>query len=173
MDPLTRWNQLRWNELNEREGQRHISDELFSRSRGWRPGGGTGGRSVARWVTLVDVSENDQGYWITVELPQVKKEDVQISLEDGTLTITGTRKFERNRPKERQVEPADGSFIHRFSLPKDTEPADGTAEFEDGVLTVHLAKNAKDRVRHGEVEAAVNDPIAKDESGCSGWGINK
>jgi HSP20 family protein len=173
MDPLTRWNQLRWEELNEMERQRRASGEVGGRSPVRRPEAFRQPRRLAEWVTLVDMSENETGYQMTIELPQVKKEDVQISLEDGTLTITGQRKFEKNRRREQWVEPADGSFVHRFQLPNDTAPANGTAEFKDGVLTVHVAKNTGARRRQGKVGAASNYTTPERESCPSAWGINE
>jgi HSP20 family protein len=98
---------------------------------------------VAEWIPLVEISEDAKGYLIKAELPQVKKEDVKITMEDGTLTITGERKFEKNSKKNHRVARAYGKFVYSFSLPDDASPAKVTAEFKGGVLKVHLAKNKK------------------------------
>ena len=101
--------------------------------------------AVAEWAPLVDISEDGKEYVIKAELPEVKKEDVQVTAEEGTLTITGERKFEKveKDKKYHRVERAYGSFVRSFSLPDDASPAKVSAEFKDGVLTVHLGKTEK------------------------------
>ena len=83
----------------------------------------------------------------------MKKADVKITMEDGTLTIAGDRKYEKedNGTKYHRVERAYGSFGRSFSLPDDASPAKVTADFKDGVLKVHLAKNEKPRPQQVEV----------------------
>jgi len=77
-------------------------------------------------------------------------------MEDGMLTITGDRKFEKeeNGKKYHRVERAYGSFVRRFSLPDDASPGKVSAEFKDGVLKVHLAKNEKARPQQVEVSVS-------------------
>jgi HSP20 family protein len=89
-------------------------------------------------------------------LPEVKKEDVRVTAEEGTLTIMGERKFEKEEKgkKYHRVERAYGSFGRTFSLPDDASPGKVTAEFKDGVLTVHLAKNEKTKPQQIEVKVA-------------------
>jgi len=127
---------------------------------------------VAQWIPLVDVSEDDAGYLLRAELPRVKQEDVKISVEDGTLTITGDRKLDQNGRKDHHVEHAYGRFAHSFALPAEARPAKVSSEFKNGVLTVHLAKNDKGRSRQVEAETAAHDRIPNHEYHSSGWGIN-
>jgi HSP20 family protein len=140
MNPLTRWNRIRWTQLNELEDLQHSLRSLFSRSRSRRHGPEEQVR-VAQWIPLVSVSEDAAGYALRAELPRVKPEDVKIALEDGTLTITGDRKFDKNGKKDRRVEHAYGRFAHNFVLPADARPAKIRSVFKHGVLTVHLTKN--------------------------------
>lgn len=90
------------------------------------------------------------------ELPEVKKEDLKITMEDGTLTTSGDRKHEKaeNGKKHHRVERAYGSFGRSFSFPVDASPAKVTADFKDGVLKVHLAKNEKPRPQQVEVSVS-------------------
>ena len=162
-----------WNQLSELVDLWHSWGSLFGCSKVLGPEGGNKPLRVAQRVPLVDISETAQRYLIKAELPQVKREDIKITLEDGTLTIRGNRKFEENRKKDRRVQPADGSFVHRFSIPIDASPADGTAEFKEGVLLVHLDKYAKPRRRAAAVEAAADNPTPNDHFCSSGWGINE
>jgi len=112
--------------------------------------------AVAEWSPLVDISEDDKEYRIKVELPEIKKEDVKVTAEEGTLTITGERKFEAEQKgrKYHRVERAYGSFGRSFSLPDDASPVKVNAEFKDGVLTVHLVKDEKAKPQHIEVKVS-------------------
>jgi HSP20 family protein len=115
-----------------------------------------------QWIPLVVVSENARGYVLKAELPQVKQADVKITIDDGTLTITGDRKFEQNHNKDHRVEHALGRFAHSFVLPIDARPARVSAVFKNGVLIVHLAKNDAIRATTacGRAWMRVNDPLA-------------
>ena len=138
------------------EALQHRLGSLFGLPQvGW-PAGQEETLRVADWNPLVDISEDAKEYLIKVELPEVKKEDVKISMEEGTLTITGERKFEKeeNGKKYHRVERAYGSFGRSFSLPDDASPAKVTADFKDGVLKVHLAKNEKARPQQFEVSVS-------------------
>ena len=151
MNTLTRWNQLK-----ELEALRHGLGSLLSRSPPQRPEGQEELMAVAEWAPLVDISEDDKEYLIKAELPEVKKEDVKVTAEKGTLTIMGERKFEKEEKHKRyhRVERAYGSFGRSFSLPDDASPAKVSAEFKDGVLTVHLAKDEKAKPQQIEVKVA-------------------
>ncbi len=165
MNPLTRWNQL-----NELEDRQHSLRSLFSRSQVHWP---EEHASAAQWIPLVDISEHVGEYVINAELPQVKSEDVKVTIDDATLTITGDRKFDQNSKKDQPVEHAYGCFAHSFALPHNARPARVTAVFKNGVLTVHLAKNENARARQVEVGAATYDQIPSHQSCSSRWGINE
>jgi len=77
-----------------------------------------------------DISETDKEYLIRAELPAVKKEDVQVTYEDGIITIKG----------ERRTESFYGSFERAFSLPENVNADTIRCESKDGVLTVHIPK---------------------------------
>ena len=142
-----------WNQYRELEALQHSLSGFFNHPPVQRQEGQEETMRVADWTPLVDISEDAKEYLIKAELPEVKKEDVKISMEDGTLTITGDRRFEKeeNGNKYHRVERAYGSFGRRFSLPDDASPARVTADFKDGVLKVHLAKNEKPRPQQVEV----------------------
>ena len=151
MNALKRWNQLR-----ELEALHHGLSSLFSRAPALGPEGQEEQITVPDWAPLVDISEDDQEYLIKAELPEVKKEDVKVTAEEGTLTIMGERKFakEEQGKKYHRVERAYGSFGRSFSLPDDASPAKVSAEFKDGVLTVHLVKTEKAKPQQIDVKVA-------------------
>jgi HSP20 family protein len=164
MNPLTRWNQLRWNQLNELEDLQHTLGSLFSRSRVRSPEDRV---RVTQFIPLVDVSEDARGYLIRVELPRVKKEDVEIILENGTLTITGERKFDQNRKKDHPMPLAHGRFVNSFAVPNNARPVRATAAFNNGVLTVHLARNEKARPRQPGGKPASGMKMRSSKGLCS------
>jgi HSP20 family protein len=102
---------------------------------------------VMDWAPLVDITEDDKEYLIKADLPEIKKEDVKISVVDGVLAISGERKYEKEEKgkKYHRVERSYGSFERSFSVPADAEEEKVSAQFKDGVLMVHLPKgeNAK------------------------------
>ena len=96
----------------------------------------------AEWVPSVDIKENDKQFAITVDVPGVDPKDIQVSMENGYLSIRGERKEEKEESNadQRIRECAYGSFERRFSMP-DTADADRvTAKNKNGVLTVTVAK---------------------------------
>ena len=151
MNALTRWHQLR-HLVALQQGL----GSLFSRSPAQWPEGQEEPMAVAEWAPLVDISEDDKEHLIKAELPEVKKEDVKVTAEEGTLTITGERKFEKEEKgkKYHRVERSYGSFVRNFSLPDDASAAKVRAEFKDGVLSVHLAKTQKAKPQQIEVKVA-------------------
>jgi HSP20 family protein len=112
-----------WNRLKELEAFQHGLDSLLSRSPAHRTVSQAAPGAAVEWSPLVDISEDDKEYLIMVELPEVKKEDVTVMAEIGTLTIMGERKFEGEQEGRRshRIERSYGSFgrLHML-LPKRT-----------------------------------------------------
>jgi HSP20 family protein len=109
---------------------------------------------VADWVPSVDVSETDGDYQIKAELPDVKKEDVKVTVENGVLTIQGERKQEKEEKgkKYHRVERSYGSFVRSFTLPDLVDEEKVKAEFKDGVLNLQLPKSEKAKPKAIEVK---------------------
>ena len=121
-------------------------DDVFARMPSvfgrWPQGFGNGGRNALEWSPSVDISETDTEFLIRAELPAVQKEDVHITLDEGTLTISGERRQKTEDKKERmhRVETVYGKFTRSFTLPENVDAASIRAESKDGVVTVHVAK---------------------------------
>lgn len=94
------------------------------------------------WTPPVDISETGQEYVIRAALPAVKKEDVEVTVEAGMLTLSGERrqKDEQKDEKFHKVESFYGSFSRSFALPDAIDAAAISAESKDGVLTIHVPK---------------------------------
>lgn len=145
---MTRWNPLR--ELEE--FQNRILGAFNPASA--RRGSDQVSLALPEWMPVVDIAEDDKEYAITAELPEVKKEDVRVTVENGVLTITGERKFgkEEKGKKYHRVERSYGSFARTFALPDDGDAAKVNAEFKDGMLKVRIAKSEAARPRQIEVK---------------------
>ena len=112
--------------------------------------------TVSQWAPTVDIVEDDNSYCIKAELPGVSKEKVKVTVENGLLTISGAREFQKEEKGQRfhRIERAYGNFIRSFSLPDDANNGKVNAEYKDGVLTVHVAKSEHARPRQIEVKVS-------------------
>ena len=109
---------------------------------------------VMEWAPVVDITEDDKEYLIKADLPEVKKEDVKISVEDGVLAISGERKYEKEEKgkKYHRVERSYGSFERSFSVPADAEDEKVSAQFKEGVLLVHLPKGETGKTKRLQIK---------------------
>ena len=98
--------------------------------------------SNRNWVPPVDIQETEEGYRLQAELPGLTKEDIDITLENNVLRLSGERKFERDVKKENfhRVERTYGTFSRAFSLPQQVNAEGVQAGFENGVLTILVPK---------------------------------
>src|SRR6266403_6100632 len=108
MNALTRWNPFK--DLDELESP---LSTFFVRAPLRRKNGELESMTIAEWSPLVDITEDDKEYLIKTELPEVKKDDVKVTVENGVLTITGERKFEKEEKdkKYHRIERSYGSFV--------------------------------------------------------------
>ncbi len=139
----------RWSSLGELDDLQERLSSLFGRAPVRREGERREALTMAEWAPLVDIVEDEKEYLIKVEAPEVRKEDLKLSVDNGVLTITGERKFEKEEKGKRyhRVERAYGHFSRSFTLPEDSDPARVNAQYEDGVLKVHVAKAEKPKPR--------------------------
>ena len=142
----------RWNPLRELEDFRNRVLSAFN-PESQRSNNGHETITHSEWMPLVDISENEEGYYVTAELPDVKKEDVKVTLENGILTIAGERQFrEENGMRWHRVERPYGSFSRSFALPDKGDPEKVNAEFSNGILKVKVAKSEAAKPRQIEVK---------------------
>jgi len=94
------------------------------------------------WAPTTDISETEKEYLVKAELPGVEREDVNVTVERGVLTIKGERRQEKEEKGEKQhrIERMYGTFFRSFSLPENAAAGDIRAESKDGVLFVHIPK---------------------------------
>ncbi|MGP8201876.1 MAG: Hsp20/alpha crystallin family protein [Limisphaerales bacterium] len=151
MNTLTRWNPLR--EMERMSSLLDWTPNLFRRANLVPDDENI---TIPEWSPLVDIAEDDKEYLIKVELPEVQKEDVKVTIENGTLTISGERKVEKEEKgrKFHRMERYYGRFERNFSIPDDAQGDHVKAEFKDGLLRVHLAKSEKARPKQIEVSVS-------------------
>ena len=129
---------------------------LFGLSPARTGNGGQEAMTITQWAPSVDIIEDDKEWLVKADLPEVKKEDVKVTVENGVLTITGERKFEKEEKdkKYHRIERSYGNFFRSFTLPDAADGSKVNAEFKDGVLQVHLPKSEKTKPKAVEVKVA-------------------
>lgn len=124
-------------------------------------------RNGMEWIPPMDVEEHDDAITLVLELPGVNRDDVQVSVENGVLTIAGEKKVARDDGDEstgtRFVERRFGRFERILSLPQSVDADKIAARYENGVLTLRLPKSAESRRR--KIEIAQGPEQKRIESG--------
>ena len=131
-------------------GFRSLEDamnRMFAQPSGSRP-----------WVPAVDIRETDQELTVKADVPDVKFEDIEVKLENGTLTIKGERKFEQDTQEGswHRVERSYGTFERAFTLPETVNPEGTKAEYKNGVLLITLPKKELAKPRQVKVQVTTN-----------------
>jgi HSP20 family protein len=108
------------------------------------------------WVPPVDIYEVEGELVLKAELPDMKREDVDVTIENHTLTIRGERKLDNDIKQENfhRIERAYGSFVRTFSLPPTVDSGRIGAEYKNGVLTVKLPMREEAKPRTIDVKVA-------------------
>jgi HSP20 family protein len=121
------------------------------------------------WSPQVDIFENQNEIVLEAELPGMKAEDVNISIENNVLTLHGERKFEKKAEGDNfhRVERSYGSFTRSFTLPPTVSSENANAEFENGVLRLKLAKREEAKPRRIEIKANGTEAKAIDTTAKS------
>ena len=114
---------------------------------------------MGNFVPAVDIYEDDQKLVLKLEVPGIKREDLDIRLENQTLTVKGERKFEAEEKEEHfhRIERRFGSFTRSFTLPVTVDTATVSAKYDAGVLAIQLAKKEAAKPRSIRVEVAGGD----------------
>jgi HSP20 family protein len=162
MSTLTLWNPFRrsedlrlWRARDRWNPVREI-ENLHTRMNQWMASwpDGEEAMTVSDWSPLVDILEQNGEYLLKAEVPEVRKEDLKVRVEDGTLQIVGERKSEKEEKgrKFHRMERSYGSFERSFSLPEDVDATKVSSEFKDGILQIHLPKTQAAKTKAIEVK---------------------
>jgi HSP20 family protein len=110
---------------------------------------------TSHWAPAVDIKEEQTRFVIYADLPGVKVEDIEITMDKGVLTVRGERNLEKEEDRNgyRRVERARGTFYRRFSLPDTADAERIQAKSRDGVLEIVIPKQEKSQPRKISVQS--------------------
>lgn len=150
MNSISRWDTFRG--LSSLQDQvNRLFEDTVSRGR-------TGDSDLATWAPAVDIYETDHELVVKADLPEVDEKDIDIRVENNTLTIRGERKFQRETSEDNylRIERAYGNFTRSFSLPNTVNTEAIRAEYQNGVLTVHMAKREESKPKQIKISISSN-----------------
>lgn len=116
---------------------------------------GRGSQSLQAWVPAVDIRETENELFVTVELPGLRPSDVDVTVQNGVLTISGEKQWESGSASDGSYhlnERRYGRFERNFTLLQSVVPDDIRASFDNGVLTITLPKTAEAKRRRIQIE---------------------
>jgi len=156
MNTLTKWNPFRKGAEIETlrpatrfTGIDEMEDLLRSMQRAFSmwPSKGAEPVTFAQWSPSVDIGEDEKEFVLKAELPDVSKQDIEVNIENGTLSIRGERKFEKIEEGMtfHRTERAFGRFERTFTIPPEADKGRISSEYRSGILTVHLPKNPESK----------------------------
>ena len=150
MSAITHWDPFR--------GLSAFQDQFNRLFEGTLPQSRTSQADLATWAPAVDIYERQNELVAKVDLPGVEEKDIDVRVENNTLTIRGERKFEKsvNEDNYLRVERAYGSFTRTFSLPNTVNLEGIRASYDKGVLTVHLPKREESKPKQVKINVASN-----------------
>ncbi|HWW62234.1 MAG TPA: Hsp20/alpha crystallin family protein [Thermoanaerobaculia bacterium] len=109
----------------------------------------------ANWNPAVDVAEETDKILVKVEAPGMDEKDLKVSFEDGLLTVSGERQFERKDDRNyHRIERSYGSFVRQFTLPRSVDVTNIVANYRNGVLEIEIPK--KEEARPRQIQVNVN-----------------
>ena len=141
MTLLTRWEPFR--EFSAMQDRMNRLNRLFRES--YSPEGPEEALTTTSYAPPVDIYEDEHNITLKLEVPGIDEKDIDVRIENTTLTVHGERKIEKEEKEEnfRRVERQYGEFTRSFTLPSSVDPGQVTAHYDKGVLKINLAKKAE------------------------------
>jgi HSP20 family protein len=151
MNTLTHWDPFRGLTSLQDQVNRLFGDTVTTR-------GGASQNDLATWAPAVDIYETENALVVKADLPDIQEKDIDIRVENNTLTIRGERKFQKevNEDNYLRVERAYGTFTRSFSLPNTVNTEGIQAEYRNGVLTVNMPKREESKPKQIKISASAN-----------------
>ena len=155
---ITRWEPFRglrrWGPLGEISSLQREMDRLFNEYFGKMKGTEEEGLVARAWAPAMDIYETEEKLVLKAELPGLKKEDIDIRVQDNTFTLKGKKKFEKEVQQENyhRVERTYGTFQRSFTLPNTVKQEGIEATFKDGILEISLPKAEEARPKQIQVQ---------------------
>jgi HSP20 family protein len=157
----------RWDPFQEvqslRDEMNRTLNRWFSREGGDEP-------ASRRWMPALDVTESKDAYEIDVEVPGLRPEDINVTVEDGMLTVSGERRSEEEKGDRNyhRVERRYGAFRRSISLPRDVDASRVQANYDNGVLRLEVPKSAGSQAKRIEVKQSSSGGNGGGSPGGSG-----
>ena len=141
MTLLTRWEPFR--EFSTMQDRMNRMNRLFRES--YSPEAPEEALTTTNFAPPVDIYEDEHNITLKIEVPGIDEKDIDVRVENNTLTVHGERKFEKEEKEEnyRRVERQYGSFTRTFTLPSTVDHENVQADYDKGVLKIKLAKKAE------------------------------
>jgi len=152
---------IRWDPFRDMTTLRERMNRLFEDMAASR--GEEKDLTTSSWAPAVDIYETENEVVLTAEIPGIEEKDIEIKVEDNTLTLKGERKFEKETKEENyhRIERAYGCFFRSFTLPAFVDQDRIEAEHENGVLKIRMPKRAELKPRKVKILKPVNTEKAK------------
>ncbi len=152
---------VRWDPTREVDSLQSEVNRLFDTFVGGRPANG----ALRRWVPPMDLVETDDHLVLKADLPGLERDDVNIEVKDGVLTVSGERKSEHEERADGyyRVERAFGGFSRSLSLPEHVDAERINASFDKGVLEVRIPKPEERKPQRVEISAGDVDGTAQEK----------
>jgi HSP20 family protein len=163
MTVVTRWDPFReFSTLQDRMNR--LFQDSFSQP------GREESLTTSQFAPAVDVYEDEHNITLKIEVPGVDEKDIDIRVENNTLTVHGERKFEKEEKEEnyRRVERQYGSFTRSFTLPNTVDSENIAADYDKGVLKIRLAKKAEAKPKQIKVNVGSQKTLEGKESKSAG-----
>jgi HSP20 family protein len=141
MTQLMRWEPFR--EFSTIQDRLNRMNRLFRES--YSPEGPEEALTTTSFAPPVDIYEDEHNIILKIEVPGIDEKDIDVRIENNTLTVHGERKIEKDEKEEnfRRVERQYGGFTRSFTLPSSVDTGQVSADYEKGVLKINLAKKAE------------------------------
>jgi HSP20 family protein len=145
----TRWEHLR--EFSNMQDRMRRMNRLFRESYG--PEGPEEALTTTSFAPPVDIYEDEHNITLKLEVPGIDETDIDVRIDNNTLTVHGERKIEKEEKEEnfRRVERQYGSFARSFTLPSSVDPGQVSADYNQGVLKIKLTKKAEAKAKQIQV----------------------
>lgn len=142
---------VRWNPIGELDALQRDVNRLFGEAFAGRRERQEAADAV--WAPPVNTYEDKDAFIVSCDLPGLKQEDVKLNLDNNTLTVSGTRKLEREESREnyQRIESVFGTFSRSFNLPATVDQEKVQASMENGVLRIRLPKREESKPRQIQI----------------------
>ena len=157
MTLLTRWDPFR--EFSTMQDRTNRMNRLFREL--YSPEGPEEALTTTSFAPPVDIYEDEHNITLKIEVPGIDENDIDVRIENNTLTVHGERTIEKEEKEEnfRRVERQYGSFTRSFTLPSSVDPGQVTAHYDKGVLKIGLAKRTEAKPRQIKVNVGIEKTL--------------